>query len=116
VIVRDNVIEGGECACAFTGLDGGEFTGNTVIRPTKWIFRILQENTGERFKPCGRVKIANNTITFRRADVAREINLGEHVDAASFRFEGNRWLAEDQPEKSKPVSLPVEESGGSYGK
>jgi hypothetical protein len=37
IIIRDNVIEGGMCAAAFTGVDGAEFTGNTVRNPEKWI-------------------------------------------------------------------------------
>jgi hypothetical protein len=115
IVIRDNRIEGGECACAFTGVDGAEFTGNTIIRPTKWIFRILQENTGERFRHCGNVKISGNTITFRRAEIQSEINVGENTAVSTFRFDRNRWLAEDQPAKSQP-SLPVEETDGIYGK
>ncbi|MDB6079054.1 MAG: hypothetical protein JWO82_2801 [Akkermansiaceae bacterium] len=114
IVVRDNLIEGGECACAFTGVDGAEFTGNTILRPSKWIFRILQENTAEGFKTCGNVAIRNNTITFRRSDIGSELNIGAGTAPASFRFEGNHWLAEDQPAASKP-NLPVKEKEGVYG-
>jgi hypothetical protein len=114
IVIRDNRIEGGECACAFTGVDGAEFTGNTVVCPTKWIFRILQENTVARFKRCGNVKISGNTITFRRAEIGKEVNVGENTAFSTFHFDHNHWLAEDQPEKSRP-SLPVEETDGIYG-
>ncbi|MEO5916416.1 MAG: right-handed parallel beta-helix repeat-containing protein [Luteolibacter sp.] len=114
IIVRDNTIEGGTCACAFTGVDSAEFSGNTILRPTKWIFRILQETREEGFAPCRNVRIANNKITFRRAEVTTELNIGEGTAPETFRFEGNRWFAEDQPQASKP-KLPVEETGGLYG-
>ena len=41
IIVRGNTIEGGLCSAAFVGVDGAEFTGNTLLFPGKWIFRIL---------------------------------------------------------------------------
>lgn len=114
VIVRNNRIEGGMCACAFTGARDVEFTGNTIVRPRKWIFRILQETTEAGFLPCGNVRISGNAISFRREQVGTEINIGSGTEPESFRFEKNRWFAEDRPADSKP-KLPVEESGGGYG-
>ncbi|WP_367874432.1 right-handed parallel beta-helix repeat-containing protein [Luteolibacter sp. Populi] len=114
IIIRDNIIEGGACACAFTGVDGAEFTGNTVVNPGKWIFRILQETREEGFAPCRNVKISGNKFRFRRAQVGTEINISDGTAPETFQFENNRWLAEDRPEASKP-KLPVEEKGGVYG-
>jgi len=115
IIIRDNVIEGGMCAAAFTGVDGAEFTGNTVKNPDKWIFRVLQETTAEGFAPCRNVVISGNTFVFQRAKIREEINIGPGTAPETFRFQGNKWLAEDRPEASKPT-LPVAEKGGSYGK
>ena len=115
VTIRGNRIEGGTCACAFTGARKVEFTGNTIVRPGKWIFRILQETKAPEFLPCGEVTISGNTITFRREQVQTEINVGPGTEPATFIFEGNRWLAEDRPESSKPV-LPVPERGGIHGR
>jgi hypothetical protein len=114
IIIRDNRIEGGTCACAFTGVRGVEFTGNTVVRPVKWIFRVLQETTTPGFLPCGEVRISRNAITFRREQVATEINIGAGTEPATFVFSENTWIAEDRPGDSKP-KLPVEEQGGIYG-
>jgi hypothetical protein len=114
IVIRNNTLEGGTCACAFTGVDGAEFTGNTILRPTKWIFRILQETREPGFTPCRNVRVADNTITFRRAQVSTELNIGEGTAPETFRFEGNRWLAEDQPQASRP-KLPVAETNGHYG-
>ena len=114
IYIRGNTIEGGMCAAAFTGVDGAEFTGNTIVNPEKWIFRILQETREEGFAPSRNVKIAGNEIRFLREKVGNEVNVGEGTAPETFRFENNRWIATDRPERSKP-KLPVEETGGKYG-
>lgn len=114
VTVRNCVFEGSPCAAAFVGLDGGEFSENTILFPGKWIFRILQETRDENFAPCRNVVVRGNRIVFRRAEVATEVNIGPGTAAETFTFSGNRWLAEDRPEASKP-KLPVVESKGEYG-
>ncbi|HVJ46440.1 MAG TPA: right-handed parallel beta-helix repeat-containing protein [Luteolibacter sp.] len=113
--VRDNVIEGGLCAAAFTGVTGATFSGNTILFPEKWIFRILQETTAEGFTTCGENRITGNRIVFRRSAVAVDINIGANTAPATFGFSANQWFAEDQPEKSKP-KLPSAEKEGIYGK
>jgi hypothetical protein len=114
IIIRNNTIEGGTCATAFTGVDGAEFSGNTILRPSKWIFRILQETRVDGFAPCRNVRVSHNQITFKRAQVTNELNIGEGTAADTFHFEGNHWWAEDQPEASRP-RLPVAEIDGRYG-
>ena len=114
ITARANVIEGSLCAAAFVGVDGAEFSDNTIRFPTKWIFRILQETQEPGFIPCRNVLIKGNRITFRRAQVQTEINIGGGTAPETFRFEKNRWLAEDKPTASKP-RLPVMELDGSYG-
>lgn len=114
ITVRDNVMEGGLCAAAFVGVDGAEFTGNTVRFPRKWIFRILQETTEPGFAPCRNVLVRDNRIVFRRAQVQVEVNIGPGTAPETFRFEKNRWFAEDRPQSSRP-KLPVEEKEGMYG-
>lgn len=114
IVVRDNIIEGSSCAAAFVGVDGGEFVGNTILYPEKWIFRILQETTEPGFAPCRNVLVQDNRIIFRRAQVQIEINVGSGTRPETFRFEGNHWFAEDRPQASKP-QLPSAEKGGTYG-
>ena len=113
ITIRDNVIEGGVCATAFTGATDVEFVGNKIVRPEKWIFRILQETKEEGFLPCGNVRITGNQIVFRREDVSQELNIGAGTAPETFVFKNNVWHAEDAPGKSKP-NLPVEETGGVY--
>jgi hypothetical protein len=115
LVIRDNIIEGSSCAVAFVGLDGADFSGNTVLFPQRWLFRILQETTEPGFAPCRKVVIKNNRFVFRRADIRSDVNVGDGTEPGSFVFEGNHWFAEDKPEASKP-QLPSQETGGVYGK
>jgi hypothetical protein len=114
LIVRNNTIDGSLCAAAFVGVDGVEFIANTIIDPQKWIFRILQETQEPGFAPCRNVLIKDNRITFRRSRVQTDINIGGGTSPETFRFEGNHWVAEDQPGSSRP-KLPVDEKNGVYG-
>lgn len=114
ITVRDCVIEGGQCATAFTSVDGAEFTGNTILFPEKWAFRILG-TPDAKFIPPRNVLVKGNRIVFRRAQVQIEVNIGPHTAPETFRFEGNQWFAEDAPSASKP-KLPVAERDGVYGR
>ncbi len=114
VVVRNNVIEGGLCAVAFVGAAGVECAGNTILFPEKWVFRMLQETQLEGFTPCRDVRVRDNRIVFRRAQVQVEVNVGPGTEPGTMRFEGNQWFAEDRPGASRP-RLPVTETGGVYG-
>ncbi|MES2599082.1 MAG: right-handed parallel beta-helix repeat-containing protein [Verrucomicrobiota bacterium] len=113
--VQDCIIEGSLSAAAFVGVDGAVFTRNTILFPEKWVFRILQETRGDRFPPCRNVKITDNRIAFRRAQVQTEVNIGTGTAPETFVFANNHWFAEDRPDRSKPT-LPAAETGGVYGK
>lgn len=114
LIVRGNFIEGSPCAAAFVGVDGAEFSANTILFPTKWIFRILQETREPGFVPCRNVRVKDNCIKFRRSQVQIEVNIGDATATETFLFQRNRWFAEDKPAASKP-KLPTEETEGAYG-
>ncbi len=114
ILVRGNTIEGSPCAAAFVGVDGAEFSGNTILFPEKWIFRVLQETVAAGYTPCRNVLVRDNRIVFRRAQVQVEVNVGGGTEPATFRFEKNHWYATDRPQSSKP-RLPSDEKGGVYG-
>ncbi len=114
IIIRRNRIQGGDCACAFTGVDGGEFSNNTVLFPGKWMFRILTETKVEGFPPARNVKIDGNRFTFRRSEVRSALNIGPDTAPETFLFSNNFWYAEDRPQSSK-LELPTAETGATYG-
>lgn len=115
ITVRGNHIEGSPCAAAFVGVDGALFENNTVLYPTRWLFRILQETREEGFAPCRNGVVRGNRIIFRRGDIREDVNTSDDgIAPETFVFENNRWFAEDRPQASKP-KLPTEETGGEYG-
>ncbi len=114
IVVKNCVFEGSLCAAAFVGVDGGEFSTNSILFPEKWIFRILQETTQADFVPCRNVVVSNNRIVFRRSQVQTECNIGGGTEPTSFTFSGNYWFAEDRTSASRP-KLPVTEREGHYG-
>jgi hypothetical protein len=115
IVVRGNRIRGSLCAAAFVGVDGAEFSDNSVLHPRRWIFRVLQETRAEGFTPCRNVVVRNNRIVFRRDQVVAEVNVGVGTAPETFRFQGNRWFAEDRPQASRP-KLPVAETDGVHGR
>ena len=114
ITIRRNVIVGGDCAAAFTGVDGAVFAGNVVVNPSQWVFRILQETRLEGFPPCRNVVVRGNVMVFRRSGLRTEINVGDGTAPQSFRFERNWWFAEDNPQRSKPT-LPGQVIGEVHG-
>jgi hypothetical protein len=104
-----NVIVGSEAAIAFVGCDGCLAANNTVVRPTHWVARILQESvTG--FVPCRNGRFINNLVVFRQADLSTFVNVGPDTAPDSFTFADNLWFAEDDPSFAGP-DLPVTETG-----
>ena len=114
VVIRGNQIQGGACAVAFVGIDGGVFEDNTVLFPERWMIRILQENTGPTMVACRDVQVRSNRFLFKRGVLREDINIGPGTASETFRFERNHWYAEDMPNRSKP-RLPTEAVSAIYG-
>ena len=98
---------------AFVGVDGANVHHNTLYQPNPWVFRILQETTGEDFVPCRDVVFTDNLIVFKQADLRTTVNIGPNTQPESFTFARNWWYCEDVPDKSKP-DLPAKETDGVY--
>jgi hypothetical protein len=111
--IENNVFVGSEAPIAFVGVDGTVFRHNTIVDPEKWIMRILQETTGERFAPCRNVLFERNLIVYTKA-VRVTVNIGPNTAPETFKFSDNWWYCTDAP-ASKP-SLPTPEKNGVYGK
>ena len=118
---KDLTVEGcrfrdSQAFVAFVGVDGALVRRNTFYRPRRWVLRILQESQGERFVPCRGGVFEDNLIVFRRAELHRFVNVGEHTAAESFVFRRNAWFASDgaAPADHRP-QLPTPEADGTYG-
>lgn len=112
-----NVFRGSDAPVAFVGTVNSLVANNTIIEPTRWIMRILQETVSSgvyKFLPCSSNQFINNLVYFDRSQISTLVNIGANTEAASFRFANNLWYAFNQPSQSQP-SLPSPESDGVYG-
>lgn len=114
ITVEDCTFIGGETPVAFVGVDGALFRHNTIVRPGKWVLRILQETRGEAFVPCRNVRFERNLVVFRAAEVRTQVNIGDATAPQTFEFLENLWFCEDNAARSRPT-LPAAERDGVYG-
>lgn len=56
ITVKDCTFLGSMSPIAFVGVDGAHVHHNTFYWPTRWLFRILQENQDPQFTPCRNVR------------------------------------------------------------
>jgi hypothetical protein len=116
ITVSDCSFLGSMSPIAFVGVDGALVEHNTFYRPTRWLFRILQENQGEQFAPCRNGRFKNNLVVFRAEEIASAVNVGVKTSPETFEFAENFWYCEDRPERTQRiVQLPAAEKGGVYG-
>lgn len=109
-----NVLAGGDAAIAFVGCVDCLAAHNTIVDPQHWTIRILQETVDSAFLPASGGRVVNNLVSFERAVVSADVNVGPDVDAESFAFETNWFYAWDDPGASAP-DLPGTESGTMSG-
>ena len=100
---------------AFVGVDGANVHHNTILHPSPWSTRILQETRGDDFIQCRDGQFTDNVIVFKQADLRRFVNVGPNTNPETFTFARNWWYCQDAPGKSRP-SLPANETDGVYGK
>ena len=111
-----NLFCGSDAPVAFVGAIDSLVANNTIVEPSRWAARILQETVsrgGYTFWPCGSNQFINNIVYYNRAQLGTHVNTGANTDAASFTFANNLWCAFDQPDRSKPI-LPSAEIDGVY--
>jgi hypothetical protein len=115
ITIEDCTFRGGMSAIAFVGVDGAVARHNTIYCPSKWAFRVLQENNDARFAKCGNVKVEHNVIAFRTSEVRDAANVGSNTEPTTFTFKNNVWCCLDRPADAKRiVRLPSNETGGVY--
>lgn len=115
IVVEGCTFVGSQAAIAFVGVDGATVRFNTIYRPKRWAFRILQETRAEGFVPCRNGVVTDNLIVFRSDEwFEGGVNIGPETAPKTFVFARNWWYCLDKPELSKP-NLPVPEKDGVYG-
>ena len=115
IIVEDCIFIGSSAPICFVGVDGAIVRYNTIYRPERYVLRILQESQGSQFVPCRNGFFSNNVVAFRSDETRGTTNIGDGTAPDSFKFVSNHWYCIDRPDRSNRLSLPVAETGGSYG-
>jgi hypothetical protein len=91
ITVAGNRFVGGQAAVAFVGSDAGRVVRNTIVHPTKWVLRILQEQRADGFLPCrGGVFEENLVVLDERCTTA--VNVGDATAPETFTFRRNAWF------------------------
>ena len=113
--VEGNWFRGSVAPIVFAGADGGVVRFNTIERPSRWAFRILQETKEPGFVPCRNGEITDNVIIFESGKWSENgVNIGGGTAPETFKFARNWWYCADRPDRSRP-KLPTAETGGVYG-
>jgi len=94
VTIARNRFTGGVACVAFVNARNGRVHDNTMRLPEKWVVRVLQETTGERFPPCREGSFERNEVVLDRR-VRTVVNVGPGTAPETFRFRENRWLGPD---------------------
>jgi hypothetical protein len=111
ITVERNVFVGSETAVAFVSSDGGLVRFNTIYLPTRFLLRILQENTTPGMVTTRNGVVTDNIFYWTGGLV---VNIGAGTDPTTFTFARNWWYRADAPASSRPT-LPSTETGGVYG-
>jgi hypothetical protein len=109
ITVGGNRFVGGVAAVAFVNADAGRVVRNTIVRPTKWVLRILQEQRAEGFLPCRGGVFEENLVVLDER-VSTIVNTGPNTAPESFEFRRNAWFGN----AGRPV-LPAPEKDGVHG-
>jgi hypothetical protein len=114
--IEGSTFTGSDAPVSFVGVDGATVRFNTIYRPRRWAFRILQETTLPGFVPSRGGVIEDNIIVFRASNWASGgINIGGGTAPETFRFARNVWYCDDRPQQSAP-RLPTPETGALVGR
>lgn len=112
--VYSNIFIGCEAPLAYVGSENCEVINNTIIKPDKWIFRILQEWVDtERFIKCRNNSFVNN-IVLVDGDISsyRSINIGANTLPETFDISNNIWYNIEDSDW-RPI-LPIESENEIY--
>lgn len=84
ITVEDCAFVGSPAPVAFVGVDGAVVRHNTIYRPRRWAFRILQETRGPEFVPSRDGHFTDNLIAFRSGEMTAPGNIGPDTAPGTF--------------------------------
>lgn len=88
--IYSNIFIGSVAPICYVGSIRVDVANNTIIRPEKWVIRILQETVDpSRFVPCSQGLFRNNLIY--QGTLGTETNVGSNTSPNEFLFSNNFW-------------------------
>ncbi len=111
VEIAGNRFVGSLAPIAWVTCDGGHVHHNTIVRPRKWVLRILQETKDKRFRPAHDGVFEHNLVVFDKR-VGVFVNVGAGTAPETFRFRHNAWFDLDGNRRPR---LPTPETDGVVG-
>jgi hypothetical protein len=91
VVVEGCAFSGGEAPIAAVGVAGLQVRGNLILRPEKWVLRVLLEHPDPRLAPCSGIVFADNSVAFD-GRLRSFVNAGVGVSPDAYSLRGNRWI------------------------
>jgi hypothetical protein len=85
-----NIFQGSGAAVAFVGSNSCNVVNNTIINPSMWVLRILQENNDKTMKQCSNNTFSNNLVLFSARN-RPAVNVGPNTLPGTFIFSNNLW-------------------------
>lgn len=116
LVVADCHFTGSMAPIAFVGIDGGLVRHCSLENPTRWVVRVLQESTDERFVRCRNGIFERNRITYDPNQISTLINVGAETEPDSFLLRGNSWIQRggNAGGHGGNRSLPIPEVDGGF--
>ena len=110
ITVAGNRFVGSTAAVAWATARAGRVHRNTIYQPQRWVLRILQEQTVERFRRCYGGVFEGNLVVYGR--VVSVVNIGPNTAPQTFTFRGNAWFRRGGAGRPR---LPAPEANGIHG-
>ena len=102
-MVANTFLHTGSTPVAFVGCDTCVFANNTIVAPSSYVARILEENTSRTAGHDG--YFINNLLIFNTLDINgwSYVNVGPDTQPGTYTFGWNLWYAQDDPSFDGPV-------------
>ena len=76
---------------------------NTLLRPRRCAFALLQQSPDLRVKPTGRNTFGNNLISWQTGDLKRLVEIDDGANSTAFVLEPNMWWSDEPLETRRKL-------------
>lgn len=106
VRVSDNLFRGGHSAVAFINCDQCSVRNNTIFRPQRWVYLVLDRK--EPYLAATRRSVfASNLVRWEPGDIRQFSHLNEGVSSSGLVLEQNLWWSPDLAQRRSRMGEPA---------